>query len=145
EVGDVEGPADGAVQSPGADAGRDLITDREHAHAEQTQRRQEGEPPEPGGAALDRRADVAGHVGRSPPSLDEWGFPEHVLVRERLRGPAGTRSPLGGLLENGGLEQYVVSHRTIRQRRSAGRRTRAPSDGSRAVPSARSDTERRVP
>ena len=49
EIGDIIGPADGMIQSPGADAGGNLVTDTEEAKRGNCRRNGERYPPPTGG------------------------------------------------------------------------------------------------
>ena len=48
EIGDIIGPADGMIQSPGADAGGNLVTDTEEAKSGNGRRNGERYPPPTG-------------------------------------------------------------------------------------------------
>lgn len=65
KVGDVKRPADGSVQTPGADTGGNLVGDGDKAKQERCRRNAESAPPQLRGLAIQRIAYVIRHLGKA--------------------------------------------------------------------------------
>ncbi len=55
KVGDVEGPADGSIESPGSDPHDELVADGRHSQEENAEGQQKCQPPQPARASLERQ------------------------------------------------------------------------------------------
>src|SRR5260370_10848550 len=83
EVGDVPGPANRMIQSPGADAGRNLVTETEQTESGDRRGDRESDPPPAWRRLFDRARDPFRYPPKVAPVQDQGRARERLLDPNR--------------------------------------------------------------